>query len=98
VLIVAALVSLLFYRRAQQQNTQVYAAITRLQAGVAQQQLTERSRQDQKEMERAPRPASDPQNPQLPERGGELRAQIATSTTENTPALRHQLIEAESRL
>ena len=98
VLIVAALVSLLFYRRTQEQNTQVYAAITRLQAGVAQQQLTERSRQDQKEMERAPRPASDPQKPQLPERGDELRAQIATSTTENTPALRHQLTEAESRL
>src|SRR6202167_5390531 len=45
VLIVAALVFIFFYHRGQQQNTRVYSAITRLQAGiVTQQQLMERSR------------------------------------------------------
>ena len=46
VLVVAGLVFFLFYRRTQEQNTRVYAAITRLQTGVlTQQQLMERSRQ-----------------------------------------------------
>ena len=35
VLIVAALALIFFYRRGQQQNTRVYAAITRLQTGIA---------------------------------------------------------------
>jgi DNA-binding response OmpR family regulator/S1-C subfamily serine protease len=99
VLIVGALVSLLFYRRTQEQNTRVYAAVTRLQAGVlTQQELMERSRQDQKELQRAPSPASDPQELRLVPRGEELRAQISTSKTENAPALQHQITEAESRL
>jgi DNA-binding response OmpR family regulator/S1-C subfamily serine protease len=94
---VAALVSLLFYRRTQQQNTRVYAAITRLQAGVTQQQLTRRSGQDPKEVERAPGSAS-PQKAQLPKRGEDLKAPIATGTAENAPTLRRQLTDAESRL
>jgi hypothetical protein len=45
VLVVAALAFLFSYRRTQEQNTRVYAAITRLQAGVlTQEQLMERSR------------------------------------------------------
>jgi DNA-binding response OmpR family regulator/S1-C subfamily serine protease len=99
VLIVGALVSLLFYRRTKEQNTRVYAAITRLQAGVlTQEQLTERSSRDPKEMEHAPAPVSDTQKLQLLKRGEDLRAQIATGTTEDAPTLRHQLTEAESRL
>jgi len=99
VLIVGALVSLLFYHRTQEQNTRVYAAITRLQAGVlTQQELKERPRRDQKDVERVPSPAGDPQELQLVPRGEELRAQISTSKTENTPALQHQITEAESRL
>jgi DNA-binding response OmpR family regulator len=44
VLIVAGLIFLFFYRRTQEQNTRVYAAITRLQTGMlTQQQLLERS-------------------------------------------------------
>src|SRR5580692_2845259 len=44
VLIVAALAFVFFYRRGQEQNTRVYAAITRLQTGVlTQRQLMERS-------------------------------------------------------
>jgi len=45
VLVVASLVFLFFYRRTQEQNTRVYSAITRLQAGVlTQEQLMEHSR------------------------------------------------------
>src|SRR5215831_14722852 len=85
-LIVGALVSGLFYLRTQEQNTRVYAAVIRLQGGVlAQQHLTERSPQDQKEMERAPAPAADPQKLQLLDKGGELTAQIPTSRAENPP-------------
>src|SRR5271154_7238979 len=55
VLIVAGLVSFFFYHRAQQQNTRVYAAITRLQTGVlTQQQLMERSRRTLEDSERGP--------------------------------------------
>ena len=44
-LIVAGLVFFFFYRRTQEQNARVYAAITSLQTGVlTQQQLMERSR------------------------------------------------------
>src|SRR5213080_5550903 len=45
VLIVAGLVFFFFYRRTQEQNTRVYAAISRLQTGVlTEQKLMERSR------------------------------------------------------
>ncbi len=53
VLIVAGLVFLFLYRRTQEQNTRVYAAITRLQSGVfTEQQLMERSRHALEGMER----------------------------------------------
>ena len=98
-LIVGALVSFLFYRRTQEQSTRVYAAVTRLQTGaLTQQQLTERSPRDQKEMERAPSPASDPQKLQLLAKGEELGAQIAASRAENPSTLQQQLTDAESRL
>ena len=96
-LIVGALVSFLFYHRAQEQSNRVYAAVIRLQPGaLTQQQLLERSRRDQEEMERAPALASDA--PKLLERGEGLRARISTSEAENPPTLQHQLTEAESRL
>jgi serine protease Do len=99
VLIVGALVSLLFYRRTREQNARVYAAITRLQAGVlTQQELMKRSRRDQEEMERVPASTSDPQKLQLLPRGEELKAPIDPDKTENARALEHQLTEAESRL
>ena len=99
VLIVAGLLFLFFYRRAQEQNTRVYAAITRLQAGVlTQQQLLERSRRTPKEMERGPSPASDPQKLQLQKKSEDLKSQIAIGETENTSALQNQLIAVEGRL
>src|SRR6266853_277543 len=62
VLIVAGLVFLFFYRRTQEQNTRVYAAITRLQTGVlTQQRLMERSRRALEDGERGPSLAGDPQ-------------------------------------
>src|SRR6266550_2655726 len=62
VLIVASVVFFFFYHRTQEQNTRVYAAITRLQTGVlTEQQLMERSRRALEERDRGPSQAGDPQ-------------------------------------
>jgi len=99
VLIVAGLVFLFLYRRTQEQNTRVYAAITRLQSGVlTEQQLMERSRRALEGMNRGPSPASDPQKLQLQQKSEDLRSQIAVSKPENTSALQNQLTAVESRL
>src|SRR5215813_786861 len=66
ILVVAAVVFSLFYRRTQEQNVRVYAAITRLQSGVlTQQQMLERARQAVEERERASSAASEAQRLQL---------------------------------
>jgi CheY-like chemotaxis protein len=100
VLIVVGLVSLFFYRRTQEQNTRVYAAITRLQAtGLqTQQQLMERSRQAREDAERGLSKASDPQKVQLQRKSEELRSQIAASKTEDATALQNQLSAVQTRL
>jgi CheY-like chemotaxis protein len=99
VLIVAGLVFFFFYRRTQEQNTRVYAAITRLQTGVlTQQQLMERSRRALEHGERGSSLASDPQKLQLQKKSEDLRSQIAIGKTENASALQHQLAAVESRL
>lgn len=99
VLIVAGIVFFFSYRRTQEQNTRVYAAITRLQSGLlTQQQLQERSRRALEDAERAPSPASDPQKLQLQKKGEDLRSQIASSTSENASALQSQLAAVEGRL
>jgi len=99
VLIVAALVFLLFYRRTQEQNTRVYAAITRLQSGVlTEQRLMERSRRALDERDHSPSPASDPQRLQLQKQSETLKSQIATSKSEDASALQNQLAAVESRL
>src|SRR5437660_6213507 len=88
VLIVAALVFLLFYRRTQEQNTRVYAAITRLQSGVlTEQQLVDRSRRALEDRDRSPSPAGDLQKLQLEKKSEDLRSQIANSKTENVSVL-----------
>src|ERR1700726_2234527 len=92
VLIVAGLVFFLFYRRTQEQNTRVYAAITRLQTGVLrQQQLMERSRRALEDRDRGSSQAGDPQKLQLQKKGEDLKSQIATSKTENVSILQSQL-------
>jgi serine protease Do len=99
VLIVAGLVSFLFYRRTQEQNTRVYAAITRLQSGVLTEQgLIERSRRALEDRDRGPSQASDPQKLQLQKKSEDLRSQIATGKTENASKLQSQLAAVDSRL
>jgi serine protease Do len=99
VLLVAGLVSFFLYRRTQEQNTRVYAAITRLQSGVlTEQRLMERSRQALEDGNRRLSQASDPQKLQLQKRSEDLRSQIATSKTEDAPTLQSQLAAVDSRL
>ncbi len=99
VLVVAALAFLFSYRRTQEQNTRVYAAITRLQAGVlTQQQLMERSHRALQDRDHGPSPASDPQKLELQKRSADLRSQIAINKTENANALQAQLATVENRL
>jgi DNA-binding response OmpR family regulator/S1-C subfamily serine protease len=98
-LIVAGLVFFLLYRRTQEQDTRVYAAITRLQTGVlTEQKLMERSRHAMEAVEPGPSPASDPQKVQLQKKSEDLRSQIAISKPENASALQNQLSAVETRL
>jgi serine protease Do len=99
VLVVAAVVAFFLYRHSQEQNTRVYAAITRLQTGVlTQQRLTERSNRALEDGERGPSPAIDSQKLQLQKKSEDLRTQIASSNTENASALQNQLTAVEGRL
>jgi DNA-binding response OmpR family regulator/S1-C subfamily serine protease len=99
VLILAGLVFAFFYHRAQQQNTRVYAALTRLQSGVlTQQRLMDRSRTAVADATPSPSPASNPQQAQLKKQSDDLKSQIAASSTEDATALRGQLTEVETRL
>jgi DNA-binding response OmpR family regulator len=99
VLIVAGLIFFFFFHRTQEQNTRVYAAITRLQTGVlTQEQLMERSRRVLEDRDRGPSRASDPQQLQLQKKGEDLRSQIAIGKTENASPLQNQLTAVEGRL
>jgi len=98
-LIVASLTSFLFYHRSQQQDTRVYAAITRLQTGVlTQQPLMEGSRRAREGAEHDSSLATDPQKLQLQKKSEDLRSQIATGKTGNTSDLQNELDAVESRL
>jgi DNA-binding response OmpR family regulator len=98
-LIVSALVFFLFYRRTQEQNTRVYAAITRLQSGVVtQQQLMERARRALEDRERASSAASEAEKRQLQQQIEDLRSQIATGKTADASALHNQLTAIQGRI
>jgi DNA-binding response OmpR family regulator len=98
-LVVAAAIFFFLFRRTQEQNTRVYAAITRLQTGVlTQQQLMERSRRTGEAGETRQSLAGDPQKLELQKKSQDLRSQIAISKTENASALQNQLTAVESRL
>src|SRR6266478_6256455 len=98
VLIVASVVFFFFYHRTQEQNTRVYAAITRLQTGVlTEQQLMERSRRALEDRDRGPSQVGDPQKLQLQKKSQVLKSQIATGDPENASALENQLAAVESR-
>jgi DNA-binding response OmpR family regulator/S1-C subfamily serine protease len=98
-LMVVALVFFLFYRRTQEQNIRVYAAITRLQSGMlTQQQLMERARQASEDRERASKTASEAQKLQLQQQIEDLRSQIATGQTADASALHDQLNAIQGRI
>src|SRR5215469_7806864 len=99
VLLVAGVAFLVFYRRTQQQNTRVYAAITRLQSGVlTQQQLMDQSRRALEDVQRGPSPPIDSEKAQLQKQRQDLRSQIAIGEADNTSALQNQLSAVEERL
>jgi DNA-binding response OmpR family regulator/S1-C subfamily serine protease len=99
VLVAAGLVFLFSYRRAQEQNTRVYAAITRLQTGMlTQQRLMERSRRAREDVAPSHPLAGDPKRLQLQKKSEELRSKIAISETADASALQNQLSAVESRL
>ena len=99
VLIVASLIFFFYFRRTQEQNTRVYAAITRLQTGVlTEQQLIERSRRALEDRDHGPSQAGDPQKLQLQKKSEDLKSQIAASNSENASVLQNQLAAVESRL
>jgi serine protease Do len=99
VLLIAGVAFLIFYHRTQQQNTRVYAALTRLQSGVStQQQLVERSRQTLENSQHGPSWPSDTEKTQLQKQSEDLRTQIATGKADNTSALQNQLSAVEERL
>lgn len=99
VLVAAGLASLFFYRRTQEQNTRVYAAITRLQSGMpTQQQLMERSRRARDDAERGLSVAHDPEKLHLQSKSDELRSKIAIAKAEEVSALQNQLDAVGSRL
>ncbi|HMF76820.1 MAG TPA: trypsin-like peptidase domain-containing protein [Bryobacteraceae bacterium] len=98
VIVAASLVFFLFYRRTQEQNVRVYAAITRLQTGMlTQQQLMEHSRRTP-DVEHGLSLAGDRQKLQLQKKSEELRSEIAISKTNDASVLRNQLDAVESRL
>jgi S1-C subfamily serine protease/CheY-like chemotaxis protein len=96
---VAAAAFLIFYHRTQQQNTRVYAAITRLQtAGLTEQELMDRSRRVLEHVQNKPSPPSDSEELQLQKQSQDLRSQIASNSTQNISALQSQLSVVEERL
>jgi DNA-binding response OmpR family regulator len=87
---VAAVAFLVFYNRTQQQNTRVYAAITRLQTrALTEQELIDRSRRVLEHVRNEIR---------LQKQSQDLRSQIASSGTQNISALQNQLSVVEERL
>jgi S1-C subfamily serine protease/DNA-binding NarL/FixJ family response regulator len=99
VLIIVGLVFFFVYRRGQQQDVRVYAAITRLQSGIlTQEKLAETSRRALEDHGRGPTPASDRQKQQLQKSRDALRSKLATSNAQNAAALQSQLTAVETRL
>jgi S1-C subfamily serine protease/DNA-binding NarL/FixJ family response regulator len=96
---VAAVAFLIFYHRTQQQNTRVYAAITRLQTGaLTEQELMDRSRRVLKHRQNDPSPPRHSEELQLHQQSQDLRSQIASSGPQNISALQNQLSVVEERL
>jgi DNA-binding response OmpR family regulator len=98
VLAIAAVAFLIFYHRTQQQNTRVYAAITRLQTGMlTQQKLMDRSRLMADDSQRNPSPPNS-ETIELQKQSHDRKSRIAVSKNENVSALQNQLGAVEERL
>jgi DNA-binding response OmpR family regulator len=98
ILIIALVAFLIFYRHTQQQNTRVYAAITRLQTGMlTQQKLMDHSRVTDG-AQRSDASANSSEKVQLQKQSQELRSQIEVGKTENVSSLQNQLGVVEQRL
>jgi DNA-binding response OmpR family regulator/S1-C subfamily serine protease len=96
---VAAAAFLIFYHRTQQQNTRVYAALTRLQAGMlTEQKLVDRSHRTVEEAQQSPSPTNESEKLQLKKQSQDLRSRIAAGDAENTAQLQHQLSTVQERL
>jgi serine protease Do len=97
---VAAVAFLISYHSTQQQNTRVYAAITRLQTGaLTEKQLIDRSHRVLEHVQNDPSPQRDPEELKLQKQSHDLRSQIASSGTQNiSSALQSQLSVVEERL
>jgi DNA-binding response OmpR family regulator/S1-C subfamily serine protease len=99
VLLITALIAFVFHHRTQQENTRVYAAITRLQTGMlTQEKLMEGSRLGLGDGEHGPSLASEAQKLQLQKKSEELRSQLTSGNTENASALQSQLTAVQGRL
>ena len=99
VIAVASAAFLIFYHRTQQENTRVFAAITRLQSGMlTQQQLMDRSHRALEQVQKDPSLAKDSQKLQLQQRSEYLKSQIANGNPENVSSLQSQLRAVEGRL
>jgi DNA-binding response OmpR family regulator len=95
----AAVAFLISYHRTQQQNTRVYAAITRLQTGaLTEQELLDRSRRVLEHAQNDPSPPRNSEKVQLQKQSLDLRSQIASSGTQDISALQSQLSVVEERL
>jgi DNA-binding response OmpR family regulator len=96
---ITAAAFLISYHRTQQQNTRVYAAITRLQTGMlTEQKLMDRSHRTVEEAQANASPASDSEKRQLRKQSKDLRSQIAAGNAENTAGVQGQLSSVENRL
>lgn len=96
--VVTAVALLIFYHRTQQQNTRVYAALTRLQTGMlTQEKLMDSSRRSQENVPPTPSPTTDAEKVQLEKQSRELKSRIAVAKADS-PALQNQLSEVQERL
>lgn len=99
VLVIAAVAFLFFYHRTQQQNTRVYAAITRLQTGMlTQQKLMDRSRLMADDSQPNSSATSPSEKIQLQKQSQDLKSQIASGKNENAAELQDQLSAVQERL
>lgn len=95
VLLIAVIVAFFLHSRTQQQNSRVYAAISKLQTGMlTQQKLMERSRA----LDSDRSPASTPQRTQGQNNSQGLTPQVKASKTDDASALQNQLAVVQNRL